>query len=40
VTGDPAASGAVSIRVGRRALAFGTGVARAIWVETSRDRSG
>jgi DtxR family Mn-dependent transcriptional regulator len=40
VTGDAAASGAVSIRVGRRALAFGTGVARAIWVETSRDRSG
>jgi DtxR family Mn-dependent transcriptional regulator len=37
VIGDPAASGAVSIRVGRRALAFGTGVARAIWVETNED---
>jgi DtxR family Mn-dependent transcriptional regulator len=39
VTGDPAASGAVSIRVGRRALAFGTDVARAIWVEPARARA-
>ena len=34
VTGTRSTTGAVSVRAGRRSIAFGTEVARSIWVET------